>query len=285
MHAYENAFNRSGLKVAQILLTREDLADRARYTNAHNTFNELFAYGIIPIVNENDSVAVEEIRFGDNDTLGVLVTYLCEADLLVILSDIDGFYTEDPRLNPKAQLVHEVERIDEAIERNARLSGSDVGTGGMQTKIRAAKSMMQSGLPMVIAHGRTPDVLNRVLAGERVGTFFGPSAGRMNSRKRWLAWSVPTRGTIVIDAGAQKALLEKNTSLLATGIKGIRGTWGRGAVVEITNDQGLRIAKGIVNHSAQELESIKGLRNAQIAEKFGVEIAREVVHIDDMVKW
>jgi glutamate 5-kinase len=283
MGSYEAAFQKVGLKVAQMLLTREDLSDRDRYTNIHNTFRELFDFGIVPIVNENDSVAVEEIRFGDNDTLGALVTHLSEADLLIILTDIDGFFSEDPRLNPKAVLLHEIDHIDTHMEKSARNTNSGVGTGGMQTKVRAARGLMQSGVPMVIARGDRSDVLRQIMEGEKIGTFFIPSVHRMTSRKRWLAWGVRTQGEIIIDEGAKKALLERNGSLLAIGIKGIRGVWEQGGIVLVMDETGKSLAKGISNYSAKELESIKGLRNGEIAEKLGTEQVQEVIHVDNLV--
>ena len=283
MGEYEAAFQKVGAQVAQILLTREDLSDRDRYTNLRNTFKELFDYGIVPIVNENDSVAVEEIRFGDNDTLGALVTHLSEADLLIILTDIDGFYEEDPRLNPKAALLREVDHIDVQMEKNARNTGSGVGTGGMQTKVRAARGLMQSGVPMVIAHGNRSDILKKIMNGERVGTFFIPSVDRMTSRKRWLAWGVRTQGEIIVDEGARKAILERNRSLLAIGIKDVRGDWPRGGIVSILDQSGTALAKGISNYSAKELVNIKGLRNGEIAQRLGPDQAQEVVHIDNLV--
>ena len=283
MQAYETTFNKSGLKVAQMLLTREDLSDRGRYTNAHNTLNELFRYGVVPVVNENDTVAVEEIKFGDNDTLGVLVTHLCEADLLVLLTDTDGFYSEDPRLNPKASLISDVTKIDGQLEKNASKSVSMVGTGGMQTKIRAAKSMMQSGVPMVIANGNTPTVVQGILKGEAVGTFFHPSIDKMNSRKRWLAWSVKPKGDLVIDEGAKRALRERNKSLLPAGIRAIRGTWAKGEVVKVIDLEGLEVAKGISNYSSRDLELIKGLKTPEIIQKLGPGAVDEAVHRDNMV--
>jgi glutamate 5-kinase len=283
MGSYEAAFQKAGLKVAQMLLTREDLSDRDRYTNIHNTFRELFDFGIVPIVNENDSVAVEEIRFGDNDTLGALVTHLSEADLLIILTDIDGFFSEDPRLNPKAVLLHEITHIDAHMEKNARNTNSGVGTGGMQTKVRAARGLMQSGVPMVIARGNRSDVLKKVMAGEEIGTFFIPSVHRMTSRKRWLAWGVRTQGEITVDDGAKKAILERNRSLLAIGVKGVRGVWERGGVVSILDESGASLAKGISNYSARELEVIKGLRNEEIGQKLGADQAHEVIHVDNLV--
>jgi len=218
MHSYEKTFKRSGLNVAQLLLTWDDLSHRNRYSNAHNTLVELFRHKVIPVVNENDTVAVEEIKFGNNDTLGVLVTHLCEADLLIVLTDTNGLYDEDPRLNPKAKLVSDVEILNPNIEKNAANTKSAMGTGGMKTKVQAAKSMMRSGIPMVIANGKNKNVLTRIFKAENVGTFFYPSNLKMNSRKRWLAWGVKPRGEIRVDEGAQKAISEKNKSLLPGGI-------------------------------------------------------------------
>jgi glutamate 5-kinase len=284
MHRYEVAFKRRGLKVAQILLTREDLSNRSRYSNAQNTFMELFNHGIIPIVNENDSVAVEEIKFGDNDTLGVLVAHLCESDLLVLLTDTDGFFSEDPRLNPRAELISEVVKLDPQMEKSASLSMSVVGTGGMQTKIQAAKNMMQSGVPMVIANGNTPSILNRILNSEKIGTFFQPSVKKMPSRKRWLAWSVKPKGSIIVDEGAKAALVLKDKSLLPTGIKMVSGIWEKGEVVKIIGLDGGEIARGISNYSSRELELIKGMKTSEVSKKLGPVAADEVVHRDNLVK-
>ena len=284
MHAYESAFNKFGLKMAQILLTREDLADRNRYSNAHNTFLELFRHSIVPVVNENDTVAVEEIKFGDNDTLGVLVTHLCEADLLVLLTDTDGFFNEDPRLNPKAELISDIFQWNGELEKKAGRPGSVVGTGGMWTKIQAAKSMLQSGVPMAIVNGKETSVLVRLLNGEKIGTFFHPSLPKMPSRKRWMAWSVKSKGEIVVDEGAQRALVEKNTSLLPSGVKSLNGAWNKGDIVKILDSNRAEIAKGIANYSSKDLETIKGLRTAEVIEKMGQGSAEEVIHRDNMVK-
>ena len=284
MHAYDATFHRLGLEVAQILLTRDDLSNRGRYSNAHNTFLELFKYGIIPVVNENDTVAVEEIKFGDNDTLGVLVSHLCEADLLVLLTDKDGYFNEDPSLNPKAKLLSDIYRWDESLEQGAGQSNSRVGTGGMLTKINAAKNMMRSGIPMVIANGSSPSVLTRILDSERVGTFFHPTAQKMASRKRWLAWSVKAKGELMVDAGVENALIKGNKSLLPTGVKKISGVWEKGDIVRILTMGGREIAKGISNYSSRDLDFIKGLRSATLAKKIGRDSAEEVVHRNNMVK-
>jgi glutamate 5-kinase len=284
MHSYEQTFKKNGLNVAQLLLTWDDLSQRNRYSNAHNTLNELFKYNIVPVVNENDTVAVEEIKFGNNDTLGVLVTHLSESDLLILLTDTHGLYDEDPRLNPKAKLLHEVESLNSDIEKNATSTRSLVGTGGMQTKIQAAKSMMRSGIPMVIANGKLKNVLTRILDAETVGTFFYPTHLKMNSRKRWLAWGVKPRGEIRVDEGAQKAISDKNKSLLPGGIRSIAGNWSQGEVVKIIGVNNVEIAKGIVNYSSGDLQLIKGLKTGQIIQKLGHKTQDEVIHRDNMVK-
>ncbi len=283
MQAYESTFKNKNLKVAQILLTREDLSNRERYSNAHNTFLELLRHRIIPIVNENDTVAVEEIKFSDNDTLSMLVSNWIAADLLVILTDTDGFYDEDPSRNPKARLISEVRVWDPSFEKRATGSRSNVGTGGMVTKIRAAKSMMSSGIPMVIANGRNFKIIEKIYEGREVGTYFYPSSKRMNSHKRWLAWSMKTKGEICVDGGASKALLELHKSLLPAGIKFIKGEWKKGDVVKIKNLQGLEIAKGLSSFDSAELEMIKGLRTKEIREKLGFSSPEEAVHRDNMV--
>jgi glutamate 5-kinase len=284
MHAYEATFERYHLKVAQILLTWEDLSHRNRYSNAHNTLNELFKDGIVPVVNENDTVAVEEIKLGNNDILAVLVTHLSEADLLVVLTDMEGLHTEDPRFNPKARIIHEVTDLTKEMERSATRTGSQVGTGGMATKLQAAKNMMRSGVPMVIAGGRTKDVLRRLLAGERVGTFFFPGNSKMNSRKRWLAWGVKPKGEIRVDEGARSALIEKDKSLLPGGVRGINGSWSAGEVVVVLGPDGREIARGIANYASSDLEQVKGLRTSEIYRKLGRKLSDEVVHRDNLVK-
>lgn len=284
MHEYETAFNRSQLKVAQILLTREDLSDRRRYSNAHNTLMRLFGHKIIPVVNENDTVAVEEIKFGDNDTLGVLVAHLSEADLLVILTDTEGFYSEDPRTNPEARLLSDVLEWDGQLAQSATSSKSLVGTGGMVTKIKAAKNMMQSGTPMVIANGRKKNVLLKILDSEPIGTFFHPSVHKMNSRKKWLAWSVEPKGEMMIDDGAKKAILEKNKSLLPTGVRRVWGEWAKGDIVKIVDLDRKEVAKGISNFSSREIDQIKGLRTSEIFQKLGYKTPDEVIHQDNMAR-
>jgi glutamate 5-kinase len=284
MHSYVQTFKKRNLNVAQLLLTWEDLSHRTRYSNAHNTLDELFRYNIIPVVNENDTVAVEEIKFGDNDTLGVLVTHLSEADLLIILTDTEGLYDEDPRLNPDAQLIHEVERITTEIERSATNSQTLVGTGGMHSKIKSAKRMMQSGIPMVIANGKRKNILTKILNGETAGTFFHPINTKMTSRKRWIAWGVKSSGSIHVDLGAQKAICDNGKSLLPGGVRSIAGSWSVGEVVKVVGIDNQEIAKGVVNYSSGDLELIKGLKTEQIAQKLGQKATDEVIHRDNLVK-
>lgn len=283
MHAYETAFKKNGLNVAQLLLTWDDLSNRNRYSNAHNTLIELFQNKVVPIINENDTVAVDEIKFGNNDTLGVLVTHLCEADLLIVLTDTDGLYDEDPRLNPKAKLIHEIEVLDKALEKSATNTISKVGTGGMQTKVQSAKKMMQSGIPMVIANGRAKVGLLRIFKGERIGTFFYPAGEKMASRKRWLSWGVRPRGEVVVDSGAEKALVAEKKSLLPGGVQSLNGIWDAGEVVRVLGAHQQEIARGIVNYSSQDLGQIKGLKTKDIQEKLGRKAPDEVIHRDNMV--
>ncbi len=285
MHAYETNFKKSKLMVAQILLTRDDISHRHRYSNACNTLLELLRKKIIPIVNENDTVAVEEIKFGNNDTLAVLVTHLVGADLLVSLTDTDGFYEQDPAANPKAKLIRDVYKWDSRFENEATNSRSIVGTGGMVTKIKAAKSMMQSGIPMAIANGNRRNVLKLLLQNKPVGTYFHPSLHKMNSRKRWLAYSIKPKGEIVVDGGARKALIEISTSLLPSGVMGILGSWAKGDIVKIIDQEKREIAKGICNYSSAELGQIKGLKSFEIIQKLGYKSADEVVHRDNMVRF
>ncbi len=284
MHAYEVVFKKNGLKVAQILLTREDMENRQRYSNAHNTVMELLRHKIIPVVNENDTVAVEEIKFGNNDILGTLVAHLSQADLLVLLTDKDGLFSEDPALNPKARLISGVRDINKEIERGASRSRSLVGTGGMQAKIQAAKNMMLSGVPMVIANGRRRDILNKIMAADEVGTFFFPMKVKMSSRKNWLAWSVNPKGEIVVDDGARRALIEMNKSLLPTGIQKVLGHWDQDDIIKITDSNGLEIARGLSNFSSRDLELVKGLRTQELHKKLGRKTPDEAVHRDNMVK-
>jgi len=285
MYSYQQLFAWHGITVAQTLLSRRDLSDRQGYLNARNTLMALLQLGVVPIVNENDVVAVEEIEgaaIGDNDTLSALVANLVDADLLVILTDTDGLYTADPYLDPQAQLIRRVERIDAEVERLAGASHGP-GRGGMITKVQAARLATASGTHVVIANGHSRDVLVRVVAGEEVGTLFPPAIDRLESRKRWMLSGLSWRGRIVIDEGAVKALRGGKASLLPAGVMGTAGDFQRGDVVAIVDAQGQQVACGIANYSAQEVEAIKGLRSNRIAEVLGYTYGQEVVHRDNLV--
>ncbi len=286
MYAYDLLFGWHDIIIAQTLLTRADLADRGRYLNARNTLLALLDLGVVPIVNENDVVAVDEIRetrFGDNDTLSALVANLVDADLLVILTDIAGLYTADPKRCPDARLIPVVERIDEQVEAIAGGAGSERGTGGMATKVQAAKLATAGGTAVVIADGREPDILLRVVAGEQVGTRFLPAATRLESRKRWMLSGLSTRGEVVVDAGAVEALRDRGKSLLPAGVREVRGEFDRGDVVNLVGPDGEVIGCGIVNYSAADLGKIKGVRSERIGQILGYAFGAEVVHRNNLV--
>ncbi len=285
MNAYQQLFAWHDITVAQTLLTRRDLADRQGYLNARNTLLALLELGVVPIVNENDVVAVEEIEgatIGDNDNLSALVANLVEADLLVLLTDTDGLYTADPYLDPGARPLRRVERIDEEIERLARDSHGQ-GRGGMVTKLQAARLATASGTDVVIAHGRQRDVLVRLAQGEELGTLFPATVDRLEGRKRWLLAGLSLRGSIVVDEGAARALLGGRASLLPAGVKAVEGQFQRGDVVAVLDQRGRRIACGIANYSAREVEAIRGLRSDRIEEVLGYAYGQEVVHRDNLV--
>ena len=286
MQIYEQLFNRHNITVAQALLTKTDLADRAGYLNARNTLLALMELGVICIVNENDVVAVDEIeedKFGDNDNLSAMVANLVDADLLLILSDISGLYTADPRRNPNASLIPEVKRIDAEIERLATDTSSEGSVGGMITKIEAAKLATASGVTMVIADGREPDIVLRVAAGEDVGTRFLPTATKLESRQRWMLSGLSTRGKLVVDSGAALALKKQNRSLLAAGIKQVEGEFQRGDIVNIYDPEGTRLGCGITNYSSGDIEAIKGTHSKKIAALLGHDYGSEVVHRNNLV--
>ncbi len=282
MHMYEKLFSEYGIVVAQVLLTREDIMDRQRFLNARNALNTLLQLEALPIVNENDTIAVEEIRFGDNDTLSALVASLVDADLLVLLTDIDGLYTGNPAVNKKATLIHLVSDLNEDLERLAGDSGPGFGTGGMATKIQAARVAMNSGFPMVIAHGKEDKVIQRVLKGERLGTLFLPRETRLHSKKRWIAFGSNVQGKIFVDGGAQRALLEEGKSLLPTGIVGVEGDFEVGNTVSVLFEQ-QEIGRGIVNYPAREISKIKGKKTKEIAKVLGYKDFDEVIHRNNFV--
>jgi glutamate 5-kinase len=282
MHLYEQIFDLYSIPVAQTLLTRADLRDRHRYLNARNTLLACLAHGVLPIINENDVVAVDEIRVGDNDNLSALVANLVDADLLLILTDIDGLYTADPRRDPAARQIAEVRAIDESIYALAGGSGAR-GTGGMRTKIQAADLATRGGTSVVIAAGAEREVVARVLNGETLGTRFPAIASRMESRKRWVLAETVLHSRVTADEGAARALTQGGKSLLPAGIVQVEGDFERGQTIRIYTGAGREIARGLAQYDARDLRLIKGLRSTQIAEALGYDYGPEVIHRDDMV--
>ncbi|MDS1029419.1 glutamate 5-kinase [Bacillota bacterium LX-D] len=282
MHMYEKIFAEYGQIVGQVLLTREDLADRKRYLNARHTLFSLLQYGVIPIVNENDTVAVEEIRLGDNDTLSALVACLVDADLLVLLSDIEGLYDGNPQKDANAHLLPFVQEINAEIEALAGGAGSEFGTGGMNTKIQAAKMAMNSGIPMVIADSKREDVLRQIVMGNCPGTLFAPKDTPLHTKKRWIAYGSSIQGKITVDAGAQDVLMNDGKSLLPIGITKIEGNFEAGNVVSILDLAGHEFARGIVNYGSEEIEKIKGKNTTEIHKILGYKDYDEVIHRDNL---
>jgi glutamate 5-kinase len=284
MWAYEKSFERLGIKVAQILLTHHDLADRRRFLNARHTLAALIEFQVIPIINENDTVAVDEIRVGDNDTLAAEVAHLVDADLLVILSDIDGLFTEDPRKNPSAELIPLIAEITDDIERRAGISTTFGSTGGMATKVRAAKKVGEYGVATLIVNGQTKGLLPHILLGHHPGgSLFLAKARRMNSRKHWIGYTLRARGAISLDQGAVDALTKRGKSLLASGIVTVTGSFEAGDPISCLDPDGKEFAKGLVNCSSDTLMKIKGLKTAEIQARLGPQEYEEVIHRDNLV--
>ncbi len=277
MQQYERALHRHRIVPAQILLTAADLHDRARYLNARNTVLALLARKVLPIINENDTVATEEIRFGDNDRLSALVANLIDADLLVILSNVDGCYDEAGRLIPR------ITAFTEAVRRVATSKAGASSVGGMASKLQAAEMVTRSGIPCVIASGLRPGVLQAAVRGEQVGTYCEPRSTGLEERKRWVAFAVKPSGRIVVDDGARQALLEREKSLLASGVLDSRGRFAVGDPVGIDDRQGREIARGLVNYSSDDLARIKGLRSSEIESMLGANALDEVVHRNNLV--
>jgi glutamate 5-kinase len=286
MDAYQELFAWHDITIAQTLLTRRDLADRQGYLNARNTLLAMLELRVVPIINENDVVAVEEIegtKIGDNDNLSALVANLIDADLLVLLTDQNGLYTADPRLDPEARLIERVDTIDAEIEALAAGSSSGAGIGGMTTKIQAARLATGGGTDLAIAAGEEPDVLVRLASGEPVGTLFPSNVDRMESRKRWMLAGLSVKGTIVVDAGAARVLQNDKKSLLPAGVQDVKGKFVRGDAVDVIDAEGRRVAYGITNYDAGEIMRIRGLRSDRIEEVLGHNYGGEVVHRDNMV--
>ncbi len=283
IQAWEETLEKYAQKVAQILLTRTDLEDRKRYLLARNTLQTLLRWGVIPIINENDTVAVEEIQFGDNDLLAAMVVGLVEADLLVCLSDVDALYARDPREDPQAPRISFVEEINEEIEKMAGKRPGRFGRGGMVSKLRAAKMVTSLGVPMVIAPGREPLILERIFAGEDVGTFFAPAPRTLPARKFWIAYHQKPAGTLILDDGAVQALERHGRSLLPAGIKEVKGDFPKGACVACCDPAGRTIALGFTNYSSDELRKIIGCHSKEARKLVGHTGKDEVIHRDDLV--
>jgi glutamate 5-kinase len=280
---YETSFRQHGLRTAQVLLTHADLADRERYLNARSTLFTLLRFGVVPIINENDTVVTDEIKFGDNDTLGALVANLIEGDALVILTDQKGLYTADPRKDPAAQFVHEAKAGDLALEGMAGGAGTGIGRGGMLTKILAAKRAATSGAHTVIAWGREDSVLTRLADGEAIGTQLVAQTAQLTARKQWMADHLQTAGQVVLDAGAVKKLTTEGKSLLPIGVIDVSGEFGRGDVVTCTDEAGRQIARGISNYSSSEARRIMRRSSTDILAILGFVEEPELIHRDNMV--
>lgn len=283
VQGYESCFREHGLKAAQVLLTHEDMADRKRYLNARSTLLTLLELGVIPIINENDTVATDEIRFGDNDTLGALVANLVEADALIILTDQAGLHTADPRSDPSATLVTEARAGDPALEKMAGGAGSGIALGGMLTKVRAARRAAMGGAHTIIASGYEPDVLTRLARGESIGTHLAADDATLAARKRWLADQLQSRGRLMLDAGAVDALRTHGTSLLPIGVHDVAGDFERGELVSCIGPEGREVARGLVNYSALETRRILRTPSAQIEAKLGYIDDPELIHRDNLV--
>jgi glutamate 5-kinase len=283
VQAYETAFARFGLHTAQILLTHDDLSDRRRYLNARSTITTLLSLGVIPVINENDTVTTDEIRFGDNDTLGALVTNLIEADALVLLTDQPGLYRSDPRKDPNAELVRQARAADPALEAIAGGSASQIGSGGMLTKVLAAKRAARSGASTVIASGREEKVLTRLAAGESIGTELSADTMTLAARKQWLADHVRLAGKLTLDAGAVRALTHDGKSLLPIGVVACSGAFERGEVVACCDPEGREIARGLINYSAAETQRIMRKPSSEIATLLGYVDEPELIHRNNLV--
>jgi len=286
MNVYEQLFSKHNIIVAQALLTKSDLIDRAGYLNARNTLLALIELGVICIVNENDVVATDELgelTFGDNDNLSAMVANLVDADLLALLTDIDGLYTADPACNPKARLIPKVEKIDAEIERVAGDTANSCGVGGMITKLEAAKLATASGVTVIIANGRKPDVLTQIILGKKIGTIFPPRTSKLESKKRWMLSGLACKGKLTIDDGAVLALKKQNRSLLPAGVIGVDGEFQRGDVVDIYDSNGNHLGCGMPNYSARDIATIKGAHSEEISGLLGYEYGSEVIHRNNMV--
>jgi glutamate 5-kinase len=283
VRAYEDEFKKHGLHAAQILLTHEDVADRGRYLNARGTFNTLLELGVVPVVNENDTVATDEIRLGDNDTLGALTVNLIEGDLLVILTDQEGLYDADPRINADAKLISEAELSDARLAGMAGDSKGELGRGGMRTKLSAAYTAARSGAATIIAYGRKPEALLQIARGETIGTLLKPAEAPMAARKRWIAGQLQLRGKLWLDEGAVKVLRGSGKSLLPVGVKRLEGEFERGDLVACVDPEGREIARGLVNYAVADARKILGVKSEDLAARLGYTGDAELIHRDNLV--
>jgi glutamate 5-kinase len=279
---YEKAFAKHQKKVAQILLTGDDLNNRRRYLNARNTLNMLLTWQVVPIVNENDTVMIEEIKFGDNDNLAAMITLLVDADILINLTDIDGLYTKDPRVNTDAKMIPIVSTIRKDIKKFASDIPGPLGAGGMLGKINAAKKVTSAGIPMVIANGNTPNILKKLFLGKVVGTFFVPKKKRLKSRKCWIAFTVQPKGIVHIDDGAARAILNRGKSLLPSGIVSVEGEFRTGDPVEFKTCDNDPLGTGLVNYNSTDIRKIMGLKSNQIKNRLGYKPYDYVIHRDNL---
>jgi glutamate 5-kinase len=282
MGMYMEAFARVGLKASQILLTHEDIRSRSRCINLMNTVDTLLSMGVIPIVNENDTLSFKEIMFGDNDNLSALIAQITSADLLVLLSDVEGLFEKDPKRHPGARMIKTVKKIDEDTEALAQGTNSEKSVGGMTSKLEAAKKAGHYGIPTRLVKGDVNDVISRVIAGEEIGTLF-LARKRLTRKQCWIAFAFRTKGRIGVDHGAQKALLQRGKSLLPSGIIGVEGDFSRGECVEVIDGDSKLIARGIANYSSSDIAKIKGSKSIEIERKLGYKYTEEVIHRDNMV--
>lgn len=283
MMIWERLFDIYSLRTGQVLLTRADVENRNRYLNARDALMALLEAHVIPIVNENDAIATEEIRVGDNDNLSALVANLVGANLLLLLTDQDGLYTADPRTDPSAQLIPEVRRIDEELRQRAGGTSTGLGTGGMATKVQAATIARRAGADVVIASGRVPDVIARVVAGEAVGTRFPATESRLENRKQWILAGPKAAGRIVIDAGAAEAISNKGRSLLPAGIRSVEGEFRRGDTVTVVDEARHEVARGIVAYHSGDMRLIAGVRSSEIEQRLGFAYGTVAIHRNDMI--
>ncbi len=280
---YEKAFSEFGERVAQILLTHDGLSVRKRFLNARKTLFTLLKMGVIPVINENDTVAVEEIMFGDNDNLAALVTSLVEADLLILLSDIDGLYDKNPRNHADAELISVIEEIDERVEEIAGETLGKTTTGGMRTKIEASRTAAAFGVPTIISNGKKPNSLSEIFSGKETGTLFLPAKERIKGRKHWIAFTLKPVGEVVIDEGAKRAISSSGKSLLPAGVKAVRGVFDLGELIRCVDERGTEVARGLTSYDSDEIRRIVGAKTSEIEKILGYKYGDEIIHRDDLV--